>query len=383
MRQIHVMHVMHSFDIGGIEQALAEEVNGMNSDEFRHSICVFSPQFEAMSKIRSDRKLETFIIKRRFRNDPSVLFRLVRLMRKERPDVVHTRNWGGAEGILAAVLAGVRGIIHAEHGFDYEEIEERARKKRRIFARRFLLKMCKKVVVVSKNVQNWLIETVKVDAGKLIRIHNGCDLMKFHPGREPEKRKELGIRETDIVIGTVGRLKALKNPEASLRAFSDLALSEPRLKLMFVGDGPQKGELIAKAREKNVLDRVIFTGNMKDLAPYYRVMDLFVLSSLSEQCPKAVVEAMASGLPIVATDVGDVREMLGGDKGGIVITPRDDYAMAQGIGFFLKNQRSAEEKGKFVRERAELLFGLDRVIRDYAALYKEVLIDKLGNNLWE
>lgn len=371
MNKTRILHILYSFDPGGIESGIASLINHMPPGEFEHSICVFSQKLGALEKIAPDRKPEIFVCKRFFRNDPSLVFRVMHLIGKKRPDIVATYNWGGMEGTLAALLCRVKGVVHAEHGFNLDELT--GPKKRRILVRKYLLPRCGKIVSASKNLRNWLVGTVGLDANKVLHIPNGCDLKLFYPGKDLQKRKELGIGENDTVVGTVGSLKELKNPSALLRVFSEIIPSNPRLKLLFVGDGPQKKELIATAAQRGVSERLIITGNATDPAPYYRAMDIFVLPSLSEQSPSVIAEAMASGLPVVATDVGDVREMLGGDEGGIVIAPRDDQGMAQGIRRFLREPDLAAKKAKFARRRAEGLFGIDRMINSYLSLYREVL----------
>lgn len=368
--KIYIMHVISSFNIGGLETVVANLINSMDNEKFSHSICVFSDQLTALKKI-NNKKIKTFIIKRNFGNDPSVIFRLARLLKKETPDIVRTYNWGGIEGVISARLSGIKCIIHSEHGSGIEEI--RKGKRRRIVARRMILKLCSRIIAVSRMLQKWLIEVVKIKEEKIIYIPNGCDINKFHPGKDSEKREILGLREDDVVVGCVGSLKELKDQETLIKGFGKIAKSYDNLKLMLVGSGPQEKYLISLAEKMDLKERIIFTGGVPEADSFYRMMNIFVLSSLSENCPNVLIEAMATGLPIIATDIGDVRYILGGEKGGIIIGTKDVDALADGIRFFLKNPYLAKEKGEFVRKRAESLFNLDSMVKRFESLYLTML----------
>lgn len=363
---IRIMHILHSFDVGGLETVIANLINRMDAGMFLHSICVFSKRTGALHLI-NDRNINVFIINRNFKHDPTVIFRLARLLKAEEPDMARTYNWGAVEGIIAAKLAGIKHIVHSEHGFDIDEIL--IKKKRRVLVRKILLRFCDKVITVSQVLQRWLVETVGIDANKLAYIPNGCDLNRFYPGRDEKIRNILSVKKNEILIGSVGSLKDLKDHGNLIRTFAAVNRYCPDLKLVLIGDGPKRKDLEALAREQDVSNKVVFTGAVVDTAPFYRAMDIFVLPSLSENAPNVLLEAMASGLPIIATDVGDVRYMLDGEQGGIIVKPKDTEAVARGIGYFVKNISAAREKGNFVRNRAEKMYGMNDMVRAYQSAY--------------
>lgn len=368
------MHVLYSFDFGGLETCVANLINHTASDRFSHSLCVFSSKLSALEKIKN-KALKTFVIKRNFKHDLSLFFRLAQLLRKEKPDILATYNWGAIEGILAAKGNGVRGVIHSEHGFDMEEVFER--KRRRVLARRILTRFCDNVVTVSKALQKWLIENVQVDENKVQYIPNACDPEHFYPGKNPEKRKALGINESDFVIGTVGALKELKDQATLLKAFARVVRFNPHVRLILIGEGSEQEHLENLSEDLGVKDKMLIISNVSDPAPFYRVLDLFVLPSLAENFPMALLEAMSSGLPIIATDVGDIPYMLDGNKGGVIIKPGDINALFDGIKLFLKNPEVAREKGSYVRTRAEDLFSIDQMVNRYESLYTSVANGKI------
>ena len=370
---IRIIHILYSFDIGGLETGIVNLVNKMDSNKFSHSICIFSRSIGSLEKIKN-KNIKIFIVNRKFRHDPTVIFRLVSLLKRENPDLVRTYNWSGMEGIAAATLVGIKHIIHSEHGFNLEEIFKQ--KIRRMLTRKVLFNSCDKVIVVSKFLEKWLIEKVGLESNKIIYLPNGCDTKFFFPGRDETKRQQLGIRDNEIIIGTVGSLKELKDQESLAKAFAKLNKSYNNLKLLIIGDGPKRKDLEIFVGDLGLAGRIIFTGNVADTAVFYRAMDIFALTSISENEPNTLLEAMATGLPIVATDVGDVRYMLDGENGGIVVKPKDIYAIADGIEYFLKNKQAARDKGGFVRKRTEELFNLERMVSAYEKLYLDILENK-------
>jgi sugar transferase (PEP-CTERM/EpsH1 system associated) len=368
--KIRVMHILYSFDMGGLENNIANLINSMDHKRFSHSICIFSDKTAAFQKVKTE-DVKIFIVRRRFANDPTLVFRLARLLKKERPDIACTYNWGGIEGIPASRMGGIKTIIHSEHGFDAEEIYRQ--KLRRIFIRRLLLEKCDKIIAVSRFIRRWLAETVKISKEKIAYMPNGCDLKIFYPGKDTEKRRSLGVEERDIVIGSVGSLKEMKGFDELVTAFAKIAKERDSLKLLLIGDGPQKDGLKRLAENLGVAKKTIFTGEIIETAFLYRAMDIFVLPSLAENFPIALLEAMATGLPIVATDVGDVRYMLDEENGGVIVKVKDAPAISRGVEYLLDDRTEAIRRSGFARKRVEELFSLDRMAAAYGSLYLKAI----------
>jgi glycosyltransferase involved in cell wall biosynthesis len=300
-----------------------------------------------------------------FSHDPTLIFRLILLLRKERPDIVRTYNWGSIEGILAARISGIKSIIYSEHGFNLEEIVQQ--KRRRILIRGWLLRFCDRIIVPAKRIQKWLIDVVGVTEEKIVYIPNGCNTDRFYPGKDEKAREMLGIKNSDIVVGTVGSLNKIKGQDLLMEAFAKA--SNGNMRLVIVGEGPERERLAEVAAGANIGDKVIFTGRIVDPAPLYRAMDIFVLPSLSENAPNSLLEAMSTGLPVIATDVGDVSYILEEGRCGIIVKPNDVSAIAHAIDFYLRNNSDAAEKGAFSRQRALELFNVKKMISAYESLY--------------
>lgn len=371
--KIYIMHILYGLGMGGLEKRLTSLINDMDKNVFSHSICTFSDDFKGREYIKN---METkyFLIKKKYGNDFTVPLRLAGLLRKEKPVIVRTYNWSGIYGIIAARLSWIPIIIHSEHGFNIDEMYQK--KNRRIIARRILLSGVDKIIAVSKGLEKWLHCDIGIPQDKIAYISNGCDLDSFRPGKNDLGRRGLGIEEKDFVIGTVGTLNELKDQKTLISAFAQINKNNSSLKLLIVGDGPERKGLETLGQHLGVAKNIIFTGIVKGPQEIYRVMDIFVLPSRSENCPNAILEAMATGLPIVATNVGDVGYMLGGENGGIIVNPGNAVAIANGIKQFLDDPNDAKARGCFSRKRAEELFDSKKVVSLYGKLYLDLLKTK-------
>jgi sugar transferase (PEP-CTERM/EpsH1 system associated) len=366
-----VTHILYSFGIGGLENGLANLINKMDRDKFDHTVCVLSDEVSGFVKI-TDTPVRTFKIKRMFRHDPTLVPRLACFLRKQRPDMVRTYNWGAVEGIIAAKISGINTVIHSEHGFDMDEVvKQRAR---RVVARRALLRYCDMIIVPSAGLKQWLTEKVKIDGKKIEYIPNGCDTGVFFPGKAPHIREGLGISDADIVVGTVGTLKEIKGQRVLIEAFSEIRA--PGLKLVIVGDGPDRKALEDMAGDMGVSNEVFFTGAVSDTAEVYRCMDMFVLPSLSENSPNCLLEAMSTALPVVASDVGDVRHITDNGAAGVIVRPRSPRELARAIQGLLGDRETAREKGIRARKRIEGHFSLGNMADGYERAYGKVLSGK-------
>lgn len=303
----HFCHILASFDPGGFELRTVGVMNALGG-RVRHTIVATNGAYGAADCISPGVSVDIL-------PPPPGKGRLwyaapiARLLTRVHPDLVLTYNWGAIDGVLGALIAGVCPVLHAEDGFGPEEAH--ALKMRRVLARRVLLKRVHGIVVPSRVLMNIARDRFRIPPTKLIYIPNGVDTDRFRPGSDRQWRQAHGIPDDAVLCGTVGRLRPEKNLELLLRAFARVDL--PRLRLAIAGDGPDRADLERQARAHGLDGRVAFAGNLTDPAPFYRALDFFVMSSVTEQMPVALLEAMACGLPVLATDVGDIREMLNGN----------------------------------------------------------------------
>lgn len=287
-----------------------------------------------------------------------------RLIRHLRPDLVQTYNWGAFDAAAGCVLARVCPLLHTEDGFGADEAE--GHKTRRVLARRAVLPFARRVVVPSLTLERIALERYRLPRRKVERIPNGVDCLAFRPGRNDALRRELGVGVEELVIGTVGHLRAEKDYRFLLRAFAEARLESSRL--VIAGEGMEREALRKLAGELGLSGRVLFPGAV-DPAPWYRMFDLFVMSSMTEQMPLALLEAMATGLPALCTDAGDSAWML--DSPDLpAIVPRGDFrGYVEALRRWAGDERLRLEAGARNRARCEREFSLERMVERWRAVY--------------
>lgn len=293
--------------------------------------------------------------------------RLARLFRERRPDLLCTYNFGALDALLATRLAGLRAVIHHEDGFRPDEVA--GQKRRRVWARRFALGVARTLIVPSFTLERIALDVWKQPAERVRRIPNGIRVSDFpRADKNPARRAELGIPLDAPLIGFVGHLRPEKNP---VRAVEALAAADlPTAHLLILGDGPERPRVEETARRLGLTARVHLAGHRADPRPDYRAMDAFLISSDTEQMPVALLEAMASALPVVSTDVGDVRAILPAEQGEFVTPPT-----AQALGAALAKLLGlrAGPLGSANRARVEREFTFEGMVSAYRDVYATAL----------
>jgi glycosyltransferase involved in cell wall biosynthesis len=293
--------------------------------------------------------------------------KLRRLLAEEEPDLVLTYNWGAFDMLLAARSAGFRRVIHHEEGFN--EDEAASFKRRRVLARRLVLPGVGHLIVPSELLRSVATGLWKVPPERVRLIPNGIHLDAFPPrDGNPELRARLGIPADAVVVGSVGSLRPVKNYLRLLEACAQV----PGVHVLLVGEGEERPALEARAAAPDLAGRVHLAGHQADPAPFDRAMDVFALTSDSEQMPVCLLEAMASALPVVATGVGDVRAMLPPEQAAFV-TPLDAGAVSRGIAALARDPAARERLGRLNRRRAAERFTFEGMLAAYREVYASAL----------
>jgi sugar transferase (PEP-CTERM/EpsH1 system associated) len=371
-----IAHVIYRLDVGGLENGLVNLINRIPADRFRHAIICLT-DFTAFRQRLARGDVPVFALNKPPGNSPVLHFKLWRLLVRLRPDVVHTRNFGALEGMLPAALAGVPVRIHSEHGHDIGDLDGGNRKYQ--WVRRALRPFVHQYIALSKDLERYLHEKIRVPAAKVSQLYNGVDTELFHParrGREPLPCA--GFAGPDqFVIGTVGRMQVVKDPVNLARAFARLLHEVPgatrRLRLVMVGDGPLNDQVRTVLKGAGASGLAWLPGERDDVARIMRGLDLFVLPSLSEGISNTVLEAMASGLPMVATRVGGNPELVDDGTTGRLVPRTDPRALAAAIHGYFVNPDVGRCHGSAARRIAEQRFGLDVMVKNYLDLYDRVL----------
>lgn len=362
-RAPHVLHVFSTFVPAGPEVRTVRLANALGG-AWRHSILAMDGRTQAREGLDPD--LDARVLESLPRAGSLETTRaLAGLIEHEDPDLICSYNWGAFDAVLATRLAGrAHDHIHHEDGFNADEAERFV--PRRVWARRLLLPGVARVVVPSERLACIARETWRLQAHKVRLIPNGIEPAAYAgtAGREA-LRTRLGLSEEDLVVGFVGHLRPVKNP---VRLVEAIARAEARLHLLFLGEGEERGRLLESARELGVDERVHLVGFQEETAPWYHAMDLFALSSDSEQMPVALLEAMASGLPVAATDVGDVARMLPEPARECVVAP-DAAALAGALDRLAGARALRAELGAANRLRVTTHYSFTAMQSAYADLY--------------
>ena len=368
MNPVRILHAHSTFGHGGKEARAVQLMNAFGAAA-EHSVISASPgELGAAKALDPALRVE-------FPSDPPPLtgtpglprlFRLSRFMR--RFDLVLTYNWGAFDAVMARHLFGGPPLIHHEDGFNQDEAAEL--KTRRNLYRRLGLAAAHRLVVPSERLEAIARKAWAQPAGKVVRIANGIALSRYAappvvaiPG--------LDKRPGEVVIGTVAGLRPVKNLPRMVRAFAAMTSREARL--VIVGTGPESERIAAEARSLGVADRLLMPGFLSDPAGWIGRFDIFALSSDSEQFPISLVEAMAAGLPAVATAVGDVVQMVAEDNKPLIVEAGDEPAFAAALDTLAQRPDLRRAIGRANREKAGEEYDEARMVERYGRLYGEAI----------
>jgi glycosyltransferase involved in cell wall biosynthesis len=366
----HLCHVFPAFGNGGPEVRTAIIINA-TADAFRHTILSISDDLSGADRIHAgDSVVERVPRLSGWGGAPKGL---ARTLRKQRPDLLMTYGWGGVDAILVGRLCGFSRVIHGEDGFLPDEML--GQKRHRLITRQLAMRAAARVIVPSRTLVDIADRLWRLPPRKTCYLPNGVDASRFAPATAGERsaaRRRFGFDDADIVIGTVGHLRPEKNYARLVDALGQLPANS-RTKLLIVGDGELRSVLEEQVDRLGLRNRVVFAGIVADPAECYRAMDVFALSSDTEQMPLVVLEAMGTGLAVVSTDVGDVREMVSADNRAYVTPRANDGAFVRGLAALTEQPQVRSALGRMNRTRCVEQYDLQLMVRRYRSLYSEVL----------
>ena len=369
-----IAHVLYRFDVGGLENGVVNLINRIPEGRYRHVIVALSDYTDFRKRLNRD--VPVYALHKREGKDLGLHWRLYRLFRSLKPDIVHTRNLNALEAQLPAWLAGVRGRVHGEHGWDVHDLDGSSRKYR--IWRRLFRPFVQRYIPLSQHLASYLRQEIGVPPERITCICNGVDTQKFRPeeGAQHALPREQG-GAGQIVIGTVGRMEHVKDQMTLARAFVSLLRQRPelqqRVRLVMIGDGRLRASVQAYLEEQDAARLAWLPGRRDDTAELLRAMDIFVLPSLAEGISNTILEAMASGRPVVATDVGGNRELVDQDATGFLIAPENPAAMAAALARYVDDEDLRRRHGENARVRSENRFSLDHMIAQYVQVYDSLL----------
>jgi len=366
-RRLHVVHVIDSLQVGGTENGLVNLV-GCLAGDFRHTVVAMTASGPLAARLPAETAL--VVLGKRPGLDLRALGQLVRHFRRLRPDIVHSRNWGALDAVPAARIARSPIVVHGEHGREVTDPAGLNRRRNRI--RRWLAPMIDQYVTVSLDLGRWLTQTVGIDRDKVMTIHNGVDLRRFGDADREAGRAALGVDRDTVVLGTVGRLDPVKDQARLLEAYARIPAEAGRHCLVLVGDGPCRRDLEARAAQPDLRGRVHLLGERRDVPCLLAGFDVFALPSIAEGISNTVLEAMASGLPLVATRTGGNPELVEDGVTGRLVPVGDTAALTEALTGYVREGHLRAMHGKAGRQRAVDHFSLERMAERYRDLYADL-----------
>lgn len=371
-----VAHIIDRLVVGGMENGLVNLINNTAPDRYRHAVVCLRYADQFRSRIR-DENIRIYSLEKKAGKDVAVYARLWRCLKQLRPTIVHTRNLPTVDTAPVAAAAGIRWRVHGEHGRDVIEAEGDNLKYNAL--RRVMSPMIQSYIAVSRDLAGWLHHSVGVDRRKIRQIYNGVDNEKFCPpshGRLPLPCGDFSSPDT-VVIGTVGRLEPIKDQMTFVRAFIELCRiapdQAPSLRFVMIGEGSLLDGARQLLREAGLEKQAWLPGRRDDIAELLRAIDVFVLPSINEGISNTIIEAMATGLPVVATDVGGNGEIVVDDVTGRLVPAQNPQAMAAALRDYILSPALRKEHGHSGRTRVAENFSLHKMVEGYLAVYDELL----------
>lgn len=420
-----VAHIIYALGTGGLENGLVNIINRSPPGRYRHAIICLTVAEAFAGRITAD-GVEVIELHKRPGHDFGMYFRLWRTLRRLRPDIVHTRNLAALETQILGLLLTSCKRVHGEHGRDVNDLDGSNRKYQ--WLRRLLSPLIHRFIAVSRDLADWLTDSVGIPPAKVIQIYNGVDHARFLPrflgagsdggdgsngsdgpnssdGPEgpdgsngskgsngtdapdssavspvrslPPGMPEGFLPEGARVLGTVGRLAAVKDQQNLIRALAHIVRESPpqrrTLRCILVGDGPERAALTASIVEHGLEEYVWLAGDRDDIPALLACMDVFVLPSLGEGISNTVLEAMATGLPVVATRVGGNPELVEDGVTGLLVPVGDAQALAQAMLSLVQDPVRCEHMGRAAIRRIQTDFDWDRTVAAYLGVYDQLM----------
>ncbi|MDM8535884.1 glycosyltransferase family 4 protein [Desulfobacterales bacterium HSG17] len=386
-----IIHIITRLDMGGSAQNTLQTCLGLNKDKYDVTL-VYGLSLESKMTdeeilsvqrlVESGKKnsvsficLPSLVRKIDPLKDAAALVFLICLLLKKRPEIVHTHtSKAGILGRLAAWFARVPVIIHTPHGHVFYGHFRANLTAFFLIIEKIMSLITRRIIMLTKGEKNDCIKLCLAPVKKIMTIHSGVDIDVFAGSGTDRNniKNQLGLEPDNIVIGTVGWLLPIKGPKYLLKAMFRVWQDFPDVKLLFVGKGDLRIELETEAMKHGVLDKVFFAGWRDDVHEIMHVFDIFVLASLNEGMGRVIVEAMAAGKPVIASNTGGIPDLLSHGKNGLLVPPADADALAHAILNLLLNPEKALIMGLNGKRKC-WNFSLDFMMEKLENLYDDLL----------
>jgi L-malate glycosyltransferase len=365
-----LLHVFSTFAVGGPQTRFATTANRLGS-KYRHLIASMSGVTEAIGLLAPDVEYQTVPVYNAGRNVLGNILRFRKELRRLKPDMVVTYNWGALEWAIANRFGPRIPSIHVEDGFGPDEAATRLR--RRVWLRRLGLGHGTVIVVPSRNLQRIATTEWRFPETRVTYIPNGVDIARF-TAPIPEADRPFVKAHGEIIVGTCAALRKEKNLGRLISAFA--ACGARNARLVICGDGPERRVLETAAIANGIANRVVFTGYMANPERALAGFDLFAMSSDTEQMPIGLLEAMAAGLPAVATDVGDIKSIVSQPNQAYVVNAADTAALTGALRALLGDPVLRGKLGDANRAKVAKEFSIDMMVAAYDRLFEQGIVKR-------
>jgi sugar transferase (PEP-CTERM/EpsH1 system associated) len=380
-KPIHILQVVHSLAIGGTERVVCDLVRVFNDAEFRTSVCCLDGLGEFGEGLRDDH-IPVHVLARKPGLDVSLTSRLRDLYQRENVDLVHAHQYtpyfyAGA----AAFRAGLMPVIFTEHGRHWPD----GLRMKRAMVNQLLRLTTAGYTAVSEFSRQSLIDYEKIPAGAIQLIYNGIEPNGGHNEIDSRQkiRAEAGLSNEDLLIVSVGRMDPIKDFCTLVRAFALVAKQLPQSSLWIAGDGDAayKKRLTQLVQELELADKVKLLGARRDVNRLLYVSDLFVLSSITEATSMTILEAMAAGVAVLATDTGGNPELVIQEKTGMLVPVGEVAGMGKAMEFLLHDSERRKRMGEMGKQRVREKFSKELSFTKYRDLYRSITEKKRRSSL--
>ena len=358
-KKIKIVHVINSLNYGGAENQIVQLLNGLNPLRFEKHLVTFRNLETANSRALNP-EIKRYIVKRRRWGDVGCIFRLYRLLKALKVDVIQAHMYqANLFAAIAGRLAGVPVVFTTEHG------RNSWKKPIHHYMEKWIISpLVNMRVAVSRNIREVRLKSGDAPEDKITVIPNCVEIF------EKINKYETGKR---LQIGTVGRLVPAKDYHTLIIAFNKLIEDGLNIDLVFVGDGSERSRLESMVQDLNISNCVKFAGFQEDIPAFLDKFDIFVLSSITEGIPVAMLEAMAMGVPIVATGIGGIPEVIQDNVNGLLVECRNPEMLAGAIKQLIDDNSLREKIGRAGREKIKCSFSREAICNQYEQLYVDFL----------
>jgi sugar transferase (PEP-CTERM/EpsH1 system associated) len=368
-----VVHVVYRFDTGGLENGIVNLINHMPASHYRHAVVALTEVTDFRRRIQRD-DVEFISLHKPPGHGIWLYPRLYRLFKAMRPAIVHTRNLAALEAQVPAWAAGVPVRLHGEHGRDVSDLDGSNKRYQRL--RRVYKPFVQHYFALSRDLAGYLEDKVHVPSSRITQVYNGVDAQRFAPPAGEVRPDIPGCpfkHPAHWLVGTVGRMQQVKDQPTLARAFVQALKLRPelrgRMRLVMVGEGALRAQCEDILREAGAAELAWLPGERGDVADVMRGLDCFALPSLAEGISNTILEAMATGLPVLATDVGGNADLVSHGQTGEIVPSGRPEAMAASLVRLATEPGLAEAMGRAGREQALARFSMKAMVSTYQGAY--------------